>query len=195
MKNTGRWHRFVVLVALGLPLVTIGKGAEQPEASFPSLPGAYASSKEHPRVFTTPAGLKNLVSRINTVGSFSAQNFVRLMNQVKSHLAANVDWDAAYSGCDIDTYLRAFSYEPAGGYAERMRSAPQLSAALNVKAGLSPPAGAAIVAARLALYAALIKAGAKTPSGAPTADQAGALSKRILMAWASRGFTITVKTI
>jgi len=194
MKNTGLWYRFVVVVAFGLPLVTIGKGAEQPEASFPSLPGAYASSKEHPRVFTTPAGLKNLVSRINTVGSFSAQNFVRLMNQVKSHLAAHVDWDAAYSGCDIDTYLRAFSYEPAGGYAEQMRSASQLSAALNVKAGLNPPAGAAIVAARLALYAALVKAGAKTASGAPTADQAGALSKRILMAWASRGFRNQGKT-
>ena len=188
MKNTGLWYRFAVLVTMGLPLVTIGKGEEQPEASFPSLPGAYASSKEHPRVFTTPADLKDLVSRINTTGSFSAQNFARLMNQVKSHLAANVDWDAAYSGCDIDTYLHAFSYESAGGYAEQMRSASQLSAALNVKAGLSPPAGAAIVAARLALYAGLVKAEAKTPPGAPTADQAAPLSKRILLAWASHGF-------
>jgi hypothetical protein len=187
-KSTGLWYRFVVLVALGLPLVTIGKRAEQPEASFPSLPGAYASSKEHPRVFTTPADFRDLVSRINTAGSFSAQNFARLMNQVKSHLAANVDWDAAYSGCDIDTYLHAFSYEPVGGYAEQMRSASQLIAALNVKPGLSPPVGAAIVAARLALYAALVKAGAKTPPGAPTTDQAAALSKRILMTWASRGF-------
>jgi hypothetical protein len=147
MNNTGLGYGFVMFFALGLPLLilTIGKGAEQPETSFPSLPGAYSSSKEHPRVFTTPAELKDQVSRINTAGSFSAQNFARLMDQVKSHLAAKVDWDAAYSGCDLDTYLHAFSYEPAGGYAEQMRSASQLSAAMNVKPGLIPPAGAAIV--------------------------------------------------
>jgi hypothetical protein len=74
MNNTELGYGFVMFFALGLPLLTIGKGAEQPEASFPSLPGAYSSSKEHPRVFTTPAELKDLVSRINTVGSFSAQN-------------------------------------------------------------------------------------------------------------------------
>jgi len=51
-----------------------------------------------------------------------------------------------------------------------------------------PPAGAAIVASRLALYAALVKAGAKPPAGAPTVDQAAALAKRILLAWAKRGF-------
>jgi hypothetical protein len=34
----------------------------------------------------------------------------------------------------------------------------------------------------------LVKAGAKTPAGAPTADQSAALAKRILLAWASRGF-------
>jgi hypothetical protein len=176
------------MAALGLPLVTIGRGAEQPKVPLPSLPGAYASSKEHPRVFTTPAELKDLVSRINRAGSFSGLTFARLTNQVKSHLAANADWDAAYSGCDLDIYLHTFSYEPTGGYAEEMRSAAQLSAALNVKPGLTPPAAAAIVSARLALYAALVNAGAKTPTGAPTANQAAALSKRILMAWASRGF-------
>jgi hypothetical protein len=51
-----------------------------------------------------------------------------------------------------------------------------------------PPAGAAIVASRLTLYAALVKGGAKAPAGSPPADQAAALAKRILLAWASRGF-------
>jgi hypothetical protein len=162
--------------------------APTPPDAYPPLAGSYASTKQNPRVFVTQADISDMARRINSAGSFSAQIFAKLADQVKAHLAANVDWDAAYSGCDIDTYLHAFSYEPAAGYADQMRSATQLSAAMNVKAGLSPPAGTAIVASRLALYAALVKAGAKTPAGAPTADQAAAVGKRILLAWASRGF-------
>jgi hypothetical protein len=45
-----------------------------------------------------------------------------------------------------------------------------------------------VVASRLALYAALVKAGAALPAGAPRADQATALAKRILLAWSDRGF-------
>jgi hypothetical protein len=136
----------------------------------------------------TREAMSDLVRRITTPGSFSARNFSRIASQIKADLTANVDWDAAYSGCDVDIYLHTFSYEPAGGYAEEMRSGSQLRAALNVKPGLTPPAGAAIVASRLALYAALVKAGAKTPENAPAADDAAALAKRILMAWANRGF-------
>jgi hypothetical protein len=44
------------------------------------------------------------------------------------------------------------------------------------------------VAAHLALYAALVKAGAPVPANAPAADRAAALAKRILLAWAERGF-------
>ncbi len=51
-----------------------------------------------------------------------------------------------------------------------------------------PPSGAAVVAARLALYAALVKAGAIVPAGAPAADPAAALARRILLAWSDRGF-------
>jgi len=174
--------------ALLCAFLLLQESVAQDSGAYPTLSGAYRSSPQHPRVFITPADINDVVSCIIAPGSFSAQSFSRLANQVQSHLAANVDWDAVYSGCDLDIYLHAFSYEPAGGYAAQMRSASQLSAALNVKPGLTPPAGAAIVSARLALYAALLKAGAKPRAGAPTADQAAALSKRILLAWASRGF-------
>jgi hypothetical protein len=155
---------------------------------YPSLAGSYTSSAQHPRVFVAPAELTDMVRRINSTGSFSAQIFSRLVGQIKSDLAAKKDWDAVYSGCDIDIYLHTFSYEPAGGYADQIRSASQLSTAMNVKQGTSPPAGAAIVASRVALYAALVKTGAKMPAGAPTADQAATLAKRILLAWANHGF-------
>jgi len=57
-----------------------------------------------------------------------------------------------------------------------------------VRSGLAPPHGAAIVAARAALYAALVQAGATPPAGGPTADAASSLAKRIVLAWADHGF-------
>jgi hypothetical protein len=155
---------------------------------YPSLVGSYISSAQHPRVFITPADMNDLVTRINSSGSFSAQSFDRLSNKVKADLAANVDWDAVYSGCDLDMYLHAFSYEPTTGYADEIRSASQLGSAMHVKEGMGPPTGAAIVAARLAIYAALVKLGAKPPTAAPSSGEAAALAKRILLAWANRGF-------
>src|SRR5579863_5574525 len=62
---------------------------------------ASAGAGQHPRVFMTPAELHNLVTRINSPESYSAKNFAKLSGQVKADLAANVDWDAAYSGCDL----------------------------------------------------------------------------------------------
>jgi hypothetical protein len=155
---------------------------------YPSLAGSYTSSTQHPRVFITPTEMNDMVTRIDSSGSFLAQSFARLSNKVKTDLAANVDWDAVYSGCDLDIYLHAFSYEPVTGYADEIRTTSQLSSAMNVKAGMAPPTGAAIVASRLAIYAALVKAGAKTPTGGPSSGEAAALAKRILLAWANRGF-------
>jgi hypothetical protein len=155
---------------------------------YPSLAGSYTSSAQHPRVFITPADMNDMVTRINSSGSFSAQSFARLSNKVKADLAANIDWDAVYSGCDLDIYLHAFSYEPATGYADEIRAASQLSSAMHVKEGMSPPTGAAIVASRLAIYAALVKSGAKAPAAGPSSGEAAALAKRILLAWANRGF-------
>jgi hypothetical protein len=156
--------------------------------SYPSLPGAYISSAQHPRVFTTQADVNDLVQRINSAGTFSARSFGRLANRIKADLASRIDWDATYSGCDIDIYLHGFSIEPRGGYSSEIRTEAHLSAAMGVKPGASAPAGAALVASRLALHAALVKAGAKGPQGAPAADQAIALAKRILLAWAGHGF-------
>jgi hypothetical protein len=155
---------------------------------YPSLAGSYTSSAQHPRVFITPTDMSGLVTRINSSGSFSAQSFARLSNKVKADLAAKVDWDAVYSGCDLDIYLHAFSYEPTTGYADEIRTTSQLGSAMHVKEGMSPPTGAAIVASRLALYAALVKSGAKPPADAPSSGEAAALAKRILLAWANRGF-------
>lgn len=156
--------------------------------TFPPMSGAYLSSAQHPRVFMTPADMSDLVQRIDRPGTFSAQSFARLAARVRSDLAAKTDWEATYSGCDIDVYLHAFSIESTGGYAGEIRSEQQLRAALNLPPGTPPPHGAAIVASRLALYAALVAAGAPAPAAAPDADAAAALAKKILLAWATRGF-------
>jgi hypothetical protein len=157
-----------------------------PEA-FPALAGTYVSATQHPRVFTTPADLHDLVTRINTPGSFSAQSFVRLANRVKRDLAANADWDATYSGCDEVIYLYGFSIEVEPAYGNT-RNQEQLRAAMHVHQGASAPRGAALVASRLALYAALVRGGATAPHDAPDADKAAALAKKILLTWTTRGF-------
>ena len=156
--------------------------------AFPMVSGAYRNFNEHPRVFMTTADLKDIVSRINRPDSYSKQRFGQLADQIKRDLASTIDWDATYSGCDIDVYLHAFTIEPRGGYPNEIRSEDQLRTAMHVKPGASAPAGAAGVAARLALYAALLKAGAVAPAGAPSGDQAASLARRILLAWSARGF-------
>ncbi len=150
--------------------------------TVPALSGAYVSGAAHPRVFTTLADLKDLVARINRPGTYSAQRFRQLADQVARDLASLRDWDATYSGCLLGPYLYAFSYEPQDGHDAETHAALKL--APDVKA----PAGGAVVASRLALYAALIKDGAAAPKGSPRADHAAALAKRILLAWADHGF-------
>jgi len=180
-------HCFLVLILL-FYAAPAPKTFARDSGAYPALSGAYRNSAQHPRVFLTQADLNDLVRRINSPGSFSARTFSQLASRVKSHLAANVDWDAVYSGCDLDIYLHAFSYEPTTGYADEIRTTSQLSSAMQVKEGMLPPTGAAIVAARLAIYAALVRSGAKVPPGGPASGEAAALSKRVLLAWADRGF-------
>jgi len=153
-----------------------------------SMAGAYKSSMQHPRVFTTQAELNDVAARVNSSGSFSEQAFAKLTRQVRADLDSDTDWDAAYAGCDLDVYLHSFSFEAESGYVGQTRSQAQMSAALKSKAGLRPPAGAAVVSARLAMYAALVRAGAHPAPGSPSAEQAAALSKKILLSWANRGF-------
>jgi hypothetical protein len=159
---------------------------KRPEA-YPALAGAFRRLARHPRVFMTESDLEDLATRINSPGTFSAQSFARLTRKVKADLAAKVDWDAAYSGCDMEIYLRGFSFEPKPAYGND-RTEDELRAAMNVRPGEAPPHGAAVVASRLALYAALLEAGAIAPPDAPTSQEAVALVKRILLAWADRGF-------
>src|SRR5262249_1481769 len=144
--------------------------------------GAYRALASHPRVFTIEAELKDLALRINRPVSYSAQRFVQLAQQIALDLAASNDWGATYSGCNAEPYLYAFSYEPQDGHDA------ETNAALKPRSNAKAPAGGAVVAARLALYAALVKAGATAPQGSPDPDRAAALAKRILLAWADHGF-------
>jgi hypothetical protein len=159
-----------------------GLAAPFPPPTPPRLPGAYRSLAEHPRVFVTATELKDAASRANRPGSYSSERFNRLVGDVTRDLASGIDWDATYAGCIGDIYQYAFSFEPQNGKDATIR------AALRVAPNAKTPAGGAIVASRLALYAALARAGAIPPAGAPSIDQASALAKRILLAWAERGF-------
>ncbi len=176
--------RAIVGCLLTAPGTPLSAWSEAPSI----VPGTYTSSTQHPRVFMTQADLNDFVTRINSRNTFSAQKFSRLVNMVKSDVAANIEWDAAYSGCDIDIYLHSFSIEETRGYASDVRSEDRIRSELGIQTNARPPAGAALVASRLALYAALVKAGAIVPEGSPTVGQSAALAKRILMAWANRGF-------
>lgn len=151
-------------------------------ATVPAFSGSYHSLDEHPRVFTTAADMKDLVSRINKPASYSENRFGQLAGQVAHDLASRNDWSATSSGCFVGPYLYAFSYEPTDGHDAETHTA------LKLGPGVKSPTGGAVVASRLALYAALVKGGAVAPTGSPSADQAVALAKRILLAWADHGF-------
>jgi hypothetical protein len=171
------------LAGSGLPLRVLN----QPAITFPSaavapLSGAYRPATGHPRVFATAAELRELVARINRPASYSGRRFRQLGQQVARDLAAGNDWDAVYAGCSIQPYLYAFSYEPQDGQEAKIHSVLHLAPAVKA------PAGGAVVAARLALYATLVNLGATAPAGAPSPAKAAALAKRILLAWADRGF-------
>lgn len=153
-----------------------------PYHALPRLAGAYRSLTTHPGVFVTMPELKDLATRINRPGSYSKQRFGLLAKQIKQDLGSDIDWDVTYSGSDAGVYQYAFSYEPQDQHDAEIR------AALKIRPGAKAPAGAAVFAARLSLYAALLKAGVVASPGAPGADEASALAKRILLAWADRGF-------
>src|SRR5258708_5300989 len=156
-------------------------------ASYPPVTGSYVSSKDHPRVFDTRADLQDIARRANTPGTFTAERFGALAARVGQHLGANIDWEATYSGCDMEIYLRGYAFEQKPAYGND-RSEETLATAMQVRSGLAPPHGAAIVAARAALYAALVQAGAKPPAGGPTVSAASNLANRIVLAWADHGF-------
>jgi hypothetical protein len=155
--------------------------------SYPRVAGHYTKLDAHPRVFDSRDELQDIARRTNSPASFSAKQFSTLASRVRRAFAAKVDWQATYSGCDLEIYLRGFAYEQKPAYGND-RSDDQLLAAMHGQPGLAPPHGAAIVAARAALYAALVQAGAAPPPGAPSAADAADFAKRILLAWADHGF-------
>jgi hypothetical protein len=157
------------------------RALEAPYARIPSLSGSYRALA-HPGVFMTAEELRDIASRINRQGSYSGQRFSLLAKQIKQDLASATDWDVTYSGPLPGVYEYTFSYEPQDQHDAETR------AALTIPRGAKAPAGAAVVASRLALYAALLKAGVKPVSGSPGSDESVALAKRILLAWADRGF-------
>jgi hypothetical protein len=155
--------------------------------SFPRLSGRYTSVDAHPRVFDTWQELQDIAQRASTPGTFSSDRYAALADRVRRDMGAKVDWHATYAGCDVEIYLRGFAYEQKPAYGND-RSDDELRAAMNGQPGLAPPHGAAIVAARAALYAALVKAGATQLPGAPSTADAADFAKRILLAWADHGF-------
>jgi hypothetical protein len=156
-------------------------------ASYPPVTGSYVGVKGHPRVFDMRADLEDVARRANTPETFTAERFGALAARVGQHLGANIDWGATYSGCDMEIYLRGYAFEQKPAYGND-RSEEDLATAMHVRSGLAPPHGAAIVAARAALYAALVQAGAKPPAGGPTVNASSSLAKRIVLAWADHGF-------
>ena len=91
----------LLTLAIGLSCISwvgvpIAVGAE-----LPRLTGVYSSAAEHPRVFLTPAEVKDLVQRINVPGSFSVKNFVHLAARVKEQLAAAVRFEKPPLVCDV----------------------------------------------------------------------------------------------
>jgi hypothetical protein len=107
--------------------------------AYPPLPGAYRSSAQHPRVFMTAVDLSDMVTRINAPGTFSARAFARLANQIEHDVAAKVDWNAAYSGCEVNVYLHGFSIEAPPFYGDDKGSVDFLHAAMSVAPGVLPP--------------------------------------------------------
>ena len=169
-----------VIPAAGAKLAQLA-GLNVPYPPLPPLAGTYRSPT-HPGVFTSVDELKDLASRINRSGSYSARRFALLATQIQHDLSSGIDWDITYSGANAGVYQYIFSYEPQDHHEAETR------AALTIPPEAKAPAGAAVVASRLALYAALVKAGATPPAGAPGTDDAIKLAMRILLAWADHGF-------
>ncbi|HXZ17867.1 MAG TPA: hypothetical protein VEH77_18230 [Roseiarcus sp.] len=154
---------------------------------YPRLAGRYQPLDAHPRVFDSRADLDDIAKRADIKDSFTGGRFAALADRIRRDMAAKIDWRATYSGCDLEIYLRGFSYEYHPAYGNE-RTEDQLRAAMHGRPDLAPPHGSAIVAARAALYASLIDAGAPRRPQDPTADAASAFAKGILLAWADHGF-------
>ena len=157
---------------------------------LPRLQGMWQPPTASPRVFDTPEDIHATAAATKEPGSYTAKMWAKLTSRAKDYVHSNADWGATYSGCDLDLYLRSFSFGSSGGYSSETRSDAQIAAAMHPAEGKSAPRGAAIAAADLAMYAALVHAGAAHIAGAPTEEEASALARKILLAWANHGFRL-----
>jgi len=159
--------------------LTLLPAPHTPSLDLPRLAGQYHSLDVHPGVFMTQADIEELVARINRPGSYSMQRFGLLAKQIERDLISGIDWNVTYAGRDGSIYNYTFGYEPQDHREAETRKA------LQIAPGVKAPAGGAVVASRLVLYAALVRAGATVSQGGPNVDEA---AKRILLAWADHGF-------
>lgn len=74
-------------------------------ASYPHLAGRYTSLDAHPRVFDTREDLRDIARRTGKQGTHSSGRYAALADRVRRDLSARVDWQATYSGCDLEIYL------------------------------------------------------------------------------------------
>jgi hypothetical protein len=73
--------------------------------------GHYISLEVHPRVFDTREELPDIARRVGKPGAYSSGRYTALTDRVRRDLSAKVDWQATYSGCDLEIDLRGFAYE------------------------------------------------------------------------------------
>ena len=85
-------------------------------ATYPHLAGHHVSLAAHPRVFDTRDQLQDMARRANSPATFTSKQFTALADRVRRDLAAKVDWQATYAGCDLEIYLRGFAYEQKPAY-------------------------------------------------------------------------------
>jgi hypothetical protein len=156
-RQNARARRLAVLL-VAAAIQGIGAKAGAAEDVAPRMAGSYRPAPPgiHPYVFTTGHGLDRLLSARTPITGAALR---RLEDQVKGQLARLATFTAAYEGCDLDEYLKHFSY------------------------GADAAAG---TAAALALYASLAER-RQGYGSAGLALQASSAAKAILLAWARRG--------
>ena len=146
----------------GIPdFFLVGAVASVPERAeaAPALPGNYISAAglPHPYVFAKPDEYRALLTRHTQI---TEKALARLQGLVADELRQGSEYTQAYSGCELNVYLRKLTFEQAG---------------------------AAKAANDLALYAYLVSL--HLGYGQPAiAAQAVTLADSILLSWARDGF-------
>ena len=149
-------------VLLGMAVALAGNATAQADQALPGFTAppmtqrAAAIPDSHPNVFTDRSRLQKLLSAHTVITDRALQ---RLQDRARAYVARLPSYTATYAGCDLDQYLKQFSYGDDS---------------------------ATSVAATLALYASL--SGMRAGYGDDAlAAQAAAGARAILLAWATTG--------